>query len=130
MPISETPFEDLVLGKEGAEQHFDQPQYANNIFQRAGTTPIQTKVDTLAQLVYSWRALKQGEIDAWNEIEHLRGKIDELKDAATLHNYTLESGLSATPAEGINQTAQRPKQVHRGLRLLSGFDDTEITELT
>ena len=73
--------------------------------------------------------MKQGEIDAWNEIEHLRGRIDELKDAATLQNYTLEPDLSVEPTQTIDSTAQRPKTVHRGLRLLTGYDDAEINEL-
>lgn len=91
------------MGKEGAEMHFDVPQYANNIFQRGDHKPIQAQVDTLAQLVYSWRNLKPAEIDAWTEIEHLRGKINGLKDAATHHNYTLNPELSAQPVQGINQ---------------------------
>jgi len=39
-PISETPFADLVEGKEGAEQHFEKPQYTNNIFVKDDMSPI------------------------------------------------------------------------------------------
>ena len=127
-PISETPFADLVESKEGAEQHFEEPQYANNIFVKDDMSPIQREADTLAELIHSGRTLKRAEKDAWTEIEHQRKKIGELRDTATHTNYSLCADLTDTTlALGSKIVLEKPKVPPRGLRLLSGFDDAEIT---
>ena len=127
-PISETPFADLVKGKVGVEQQFEEPQYANNIFMEVDMPPIQREADTLAELIHSGRTLKRVEKDAWAEIEHQRNKIGELRDTATLTNYSLCADLANTTlALGSKIVHDKPKVASRGLRLLSGFDDAEIT---
>ena len=129
MAVSETPFTDLVRGKEGAEQHFDEPQYVNNVFQKRDAKPIKTKVDALANLVYSWRELSKNEVENWADIEHLRANIKLLRDEATFHSYSLNPQMSDVPKQGSSISLQRPKTIQRGLKLLTGYDEAEINEL-